>query len=115
MNLVNDICCTKDNYNHVNCIIEIPKGTNTKYEYNKLHDIEQEHLKIYRQFFKIYKLDRQSETKVGDWKSSNIALKTAKESHERWEKANQARFHEEWADNQFWGKIKNGQYIVHPD
>ena len=200
MNLVNDICCTKDNYNHVNCIIEIPKGTNTKYEYNeklnifeltrclvsslqypinygfipqtialdndpldvlvfnhdpidrgtlvscrvlgmlgfedngeidnkiiavphwsskekynKLHDIEQEHLKIYRQFFKIYKLDRQSETKVGDWKSSNIALKTVKESYERWRKANQARFHDEWADNQFWGKIRNRQYIVHPD
>ena len=35
MNLVNDIPITSDNYNHVNCIIEIPKGTNTKYEYDE--------------------------------------------------------------------------------
>ena len=30
MNLVNDIRATEDDYKHVNCIIEIPKGTNTK-------------------------------------------------------------------------------------
>ena len=35
MNLVNDIPITEDNYKHVNCIIEIPKGTNTKYEYDE--------------------------------------------------------------------------------
>ena len=35
MNLVNDIRATEDDYKHVNCIIEIPKGTNTKYEYNE--------------------------------------------------------------------------------
>jgi inorganic pyrophosphatase len=190
MNLVNDISSTEDDYNHVNCIIEIPKGTNTKYEYNeklnifeltrclvsslqypinygfipqtialdndpldvlvfnhdpidrgtlvscrvlgmlgfedngeidnklivvphwspiekynKLNDIEIEHLKIYRQFFKIYKLDRQSETKVGDWKSSAIALKTVKQSHSRWVKTQEERLNKELAHN----------FIVHPD
>ena len=35
MNLVNDIKVTTDDYKHINCIIEIPKGTNTKYEYNE--------------------------------------------------------------------------------
>ena len=80
-----------------------------------MHDIEPEHLKIFRQFFKIYKLDRKSTTKVGDWKSSSVAIKTLKESYERWRKANKDRFDEEWADNYFWGKIRSGQYIVHPD
>ena len=151
MNLVNDIPITEDDYKHINCIVEIPKGTNTKYEYDEnlnifkldrclvsslqypinygfvpqslaldndpldvlifnhdpidrgsmvscrvlgvlgfvdggqvdnkiiavphwsppekyktVYDIESAHLKIYRQFFKIYKIDRDSETKVGD-------------------------------------------------
>ena len=35
MNLVNDIPITSDDYEHVNCIVEIPKGTNTKYEYDE--------------------------------------------------------------------------------
>ena len=39
MNLVNDIPITQDGFNHVNCIIEIPKGTNTKYEYNEKYNI----------------------------------------------------------------------------
>ena len=39
MNLVNDIPNTTDDFEHVNCIIEIPKGTNTKYEYNEKHNI----------------------------------------------------------------------------
>ena len=199
MNLVNDIKVTADDYKHINCIIEIPKGTNTKYEYNeelnvfeltrclvsslqypinygfvpqttaldndpldvlvfnhdpidrgtlvscrilgilgfeddgeidnkliavpywsspekynKLKDIEPEHLKIYRQFFKIYKLDRQSETKVGDWKGFSTALKTVKESHERWREANKERFQEEWESNQFFSKLKN-RVLPHPD
>jgi len=199
MNLVNDIRATKDDYKHVNCIIEIPKGTNTKYEYNeelnifeltrclvsslqypinygfipqtialdedpldvlvfnhdpidrgtlvscrvlgvmgfedngeidnkliavpywspkekynKLKDIEPEHLKIYRQFFKIYKLDRKSETKVGDWRSASIALKTVKESHDRWKEENKDRFQQEWANRQFFSKLKNG-LLPHPD
>ena len=152
MNLVDDIPITVDDFEHVSCIVEIPKDTNTKYEYNErlnifeldrclvsslqypinygfipqtlaldndpldvlifnhdpidrgslvrcrvmgvlgfedggeidnkiiavphwsprekyknLRDIESAHLKIYRQFFKIYKIDRNSETKVGDW------------------------------------------------
>ena len=169
MNLVNDIPVSVDNFEHVSCIIEIPKGTNTKYEYNerlnifelerclvsslqypinygfipqtlaldddpldvlvfnhdpidrgslvrcrvlgvlgfedggsidnkiiavphwspkekyeKLSNIESSHLKIYRQFFKIYKVDRNSETKVGEWKGSVNAIKTVRESHKRW-------------------------------
>ena len=35
MNLVDDIPTTGDDFEHVNCIIEIPKGTNTKYEYDE--------------------------------------------------------------------------------
>ena len=200
MHLVNDIPTTHDDYDHVNCIIEIPKGTNTKYEYDenlnvfklerclvsslqypinygfipqtialdndpldvlvfnhdpidrgtlvscrvlgmlgfedggeidnkliavphwspkdkysKLHDIESSHLKIFRQFFKIYKVDRKTDTKVGDWKSSLFAMKTLKDSHERWVKANQERFHQEWADKQFWQRIKDKRYIIQPD
>jgi len=200
MHLVNDIPTTHDDYDHVNCIIEIPKGTNTKYEYDenlnvfklerclvsslqypinygfipqtialdndpldvlvfnhdpidrgtlvscrvlgmlgfedsgeidnkliavphwsskdkysKLHDIESSHLKIFRQFFKIYKVDRKTDTKVGDWKSSTFAMEALKDSHERWVKANQEKFHEEWADRQFWSKIKEKGYIVQPD
>jgi len=199
MNLVNDIKVTTDDYKHINCIIEIPKGTNTKYEYNeelnvfeltrclvsslqypinygfipqtialdddpldvlvfnhdpidrgtlvscrvlgvmgfedngeidnkliavpywspkerynKLKDIEPEHLKIYRQFFKIYKLDRKSETKVGDWRSAAIALKTVKESHDRWKEANRERVQQEWENRQFFSKLKNG-LLPHPD
>jgi inorganic pyrophosphatase len=200
MHLVNDIPTTHDDYDHVNCIIEIPKGTNTKYEYDenlnvfklerclvsslqypinygfipqtialdndpldvlvfnhdpidrgtlvscrvlgmlgfeddgeidnkliavphwspkdkysKLHDIELSHLKIFRQFFKIYKVDRKTDTKVGDWKSSTSAMKALKDSHDRWVKANQERFREEWSDRQFWSKIKEKGYIVQPD
>ena len=200
MHLVNDIPTTHDDYDHVNCIIEIPKGTNTKYEYDenlnvfklerclvsslqypinygfipqtialdndpldvlvfnhdpidrgtlvscrvlgmlgfedggeidnkliavphwspkdkysKLHDIESSHLKIFRQFFKIYKVDRKTDTKVGDWKSSSFAMKTLKDSHERWLKANKERFHQEWSDKQFWQRIKDNRYIIQPD
>ena len=200
MHLVNDIPTTHDEYDHVNCIIEIPKGTNTIYEYDenlnvfklerclvsslqypinygfipqtialdndpldvlvfnhdpidrgtlvscrvlgmlgfeddgeidnkliavphwspkdkysKLHDIESSHLKIFRQFFKIYKVDRKTDTKVGDWKSSTFAMKALKDSHERWVNANRERFHEEWSDRQFWSKIKEKGYIVQPD
>ena len=35
MNLVDDIPITEDGFEHVSCVIEIPKGTNTKYEYNE--------------------------------------------------------------------------------
>jgi|TARA_R100000081_G_scaffold79925_1_gene46894 inorganic pyrophosphatase len=169
MNLVDDIPTTTDNFEHVNCIIEIPKGTNTKYEYDEnlnifkldrclvsslqypinygfiprtialdddpldvlvfnhdpidrgvlvscrvlgvlgfidggkvdnkliavpdwspkekyktLSDIEPEHLKIFRQFFKIYKIDRNSETEVGQWTGRTKANKILKEAHKRW-------------------------------
>lgn len=169
MNLVDNIPITIDDFGHINCIIEIPKGTNTKYEYDEdlnifkldrclvsslqypinygfipqtlaldndpldvlvfnhdpidrgvlvscrilgvlgfidggevdnkliavpdwspkekyktLADIEQEHLKIFRQFFKIYKIDRNSETEVGQWTGRTKANKILLESHQRW-------------------------------
>jgi inorganic pyrophosphatase len=169
MNLVDDIPTTTDDFEHVNCIIEIPKGTNTKYEYDEnlnifkldrclvsslqypinygfiprtialdddpldvlvfnhdpidrgvlvscrvlgvlgfidggkidnkliavpdwspkekyktLADIEPEHLKIFREFFKIYKIDRNSETEVGKWAGRTKANKIVKEAHDRW-------------------------------
>jgi len=202
MNLVNDIRATEDNYKHVNCIIEIPKGTNTKYEYNeelnvfeltrclvsslqypinygfiphtialdedpldvlvfnhdpiergtlvscrilgmlgfkddgkidnkviavphwspvekynKLADIEIEHLKIYRQFFKIYKLDSSSETKVGDWKGSSVAEKTVKNSYDRWVKANKGVCNDKYInelETMYYSKDKK-TILPHPD
>ena len=169
MNLVNDITITEDDFEHVSCIVEIPKGANTKYEYNEkynifelerclvsslaypinygfisqtfaldndpldvlifnhdpiktgtlvkcrvlgvldfkddeeidykiiavphwspqdkyntLKDIESCHLKIYKSFFRIYKVDRASTVKVGDWKNGKSANKIVKAAHERW-------------------------------
>ena len=169
MNLVDDIPTTGDDFEHVNCIIEIPKGTNTKYEYDEklnifkldrclvsslqypinygfiprtialdndpldvlvfnhdpldrgvlvscrvlgvlgfidggkvdnkliavpdwspkekyktLADIEPEHLKIFRQFFKIYKIDRKSCTEVGQWQGKPKAMKILQDAHKRW-------------------------------
>ena len=199
MNLVNDIPITEDDYKHINCIVEIPKGTNTKYEYDEnlnifkldrclvsslqypinygfvpqslaldndpldvlifnhdpidrgsmvscrvlgvlgfvdggqvdnkiiavphwsppekyktVYDIESAHLKIYRQFFKIYKIDRDSKTKVGDWRSRHVAMQITKDSHERWKQANKERFHEQWANKVFWKKMRNSGF-VQPD
>ena len=37
-NLVNDIPITQDGFGHISCIVEIPKGTNTKYEYNEKYN-----------------------------------------------------------------------------
>ncbi len=170
-NLVNDIPITSDGFDHVSCIVEIPKGTNTKYEYNekynifelerclvsslqypvnygfisqtyaldndpldvlifnhdpidrgslvkcrvlgvldfvdndeidykviavphwspkskypRLNSIEQEHLKIFKQFFRIYKIDRVNSVKVGEWKNGRKALRTVTEAHQRWNK-----------------------------
>ena len=200
MNLVNDIPITSDDYEHVNCIIEIPKGTNTKYEYDEnlnifkldrclvsslqypinygfipqtialdddpldvlvfnhdpidrgvlvscralgvlgftdggkidnkliavpdwspkekyktLGDIEREHRKIFREFFKVYKIDRNSETTVGKWLGKQKADSALKDSHERWLNFNQERLHEEWSERQMWQRIKDKSYIVQPD
>ena len=199
MNLVNDIPTTQDDYEHINCIVEIPKGTNTKYEYDEnlnvfkldrclvsslqypinygfvpqtvaldddpldvlifnhdpiemgcmvscwilgvlgfvdggqvdnkiiavphwspvekyktVYDIEASHLKIYRQFFKIYKIDRDSETKVGDWRSKNVALQITKDSHNRWQNVNKDRIQRELSDNNFWQKVRNSGHVL-PD
>lgn len=170
-NLVDDIPISTDHLEHVNCIIEIPKGTNTKYEYDEnlnifkldrclvsslqypinygfipqtialdndpldvlvfnhdpidrgvlvscrvlgvlgfidggeidnkiiavpdwspkekyktLSDIEPEHLKIFRQFFRIYKIDRKSETRVGEWNARPKAMGILEDSFDRWKK-----------------------------
>ena len=169
VNLVNDIPITKDTFEHVSCIVEIPKGTNTKYEYNEeynifelerclvsslqypvnygfitqtfaldddpldvlifnhdpidrgslvkcrvlggldfvdddkidykviavphwspknrypnLNSIEPEHLKIFKQFFRIYKVDRTSSVKVGEWKNGRKASAIVMDAHNRW-------------------------------
>ena len=169
-NLVNDIAITKDGFAHVSCIVEIPKGTNTKYEYNenydifelerclvsslqypinygfitqtfaldrdpldvlifnhdpidrgslvrcmvlgvldfvdnneidykviavphwapksrypRLNSIEPEHLKIFKQFFRIYKIDRASTVKVGEWKNGKKATTVVLNAHNRWQ------------------------------
>jgi hypothetical protein len=51
---------------------------------------------------------------VGDWRSAAIALKTVKESHDRWKEANRDRFQQEWENRQFFSKLKNG-LLPHPD
>ena len=143
MNLVDDIPITEDGFGHISCIIEIPKGTNTKYEYNekfnifelerclvsslqypinygfisqtyaldndpldvlveidykviavphwspksrypRLNAIEPEHLKIFKQFFRIYKIDRSSSVKVGEWKNGKTATSVVLNAHNRW-------------------------------
>ena len=169
-NLVNDIAITKDGFAHVSCIVEIPKGTNTKYEYNenydifelerclvsslqypinygfitqtfaldkdpldvlifnhdpidrgslvrcmvlgvldfvdnneidykviavphwapksrypRLNSIEPEHLKIFKQFFRIYKIDRASTVKVGEWKNGKKATTVVLNADNRWQ------------------------------
>ena len=184
MNLVDDIPTTQDDFDHVNCIVEIPKGTNTKYEYDEnlnifkldrclvsslqypinygfipqtialddapldvlvfnhdpidrgvlvscrvlgvlgfvdggkvdnkliavpdwspkekyktLGDIEPEHLKIFREFFKIYKIDRSSETEVGKWAGKQKANKILKEANQRWRRQG-------GDDKQYWKWVK---------
>ena len=184
MNLVDDIPSTTDDFKHVNCIIEIPKGTNTKYEYDEnlnifkldrclvsslqypinygfipqtialdndpldvlvfnhdpidrgvlvscrvlgvlgfidggevdnkliavpdwspkekyktLSDIEPEHLKIFRQFFKIYKIDRKSSTEVGQWQGKPKAIKILQDAHKRWrQKGGDEKMYWDWME-----------------
>ena len=184
MNLVNDIPITEDDYKHINCIVEIPKGTNTKYEYDEnlnifkldrclvsslqypinygfvpqslaldndpldvlifnhdpidrgvlvscrvlgvlgfidggevdnkliavpdwapkekyktLSDIETEHLKIFRQFFKIYKIDRKSSTEVGQWQGKPKAMKILQDAHKRWrQKGGDEKMYWDWIE-----------------
>tara|TARA_R100001082_G_scaffold103585_1_gene74388 strand:+ start:1105 stop:1686 length:582 start_codon:yes stop_codon:yes gene_type:complete len=184
MNLVDDIPPTTDSFEHVNCIIEIPKGTNTKYEYDEnlnifkldrclvsslqypinygfipqtialdndpldvlvfnhdpidrgvlvscrvlgvlgfidggevdnkliavpdwspkekyktLSDIEPEHLKIFRQFFKIYKIDRKSSTEVGQWQGKPKAMNILQDAHKRWrQKGGDEKMYWDWIE-----------------
>ena len=53
-------------------------------KYNCLADIEEAHLKIYRQFFKIYKQDTKADVEVGEWqngKKAHAKIKEASDSY----------------------------------
>ena len=89
-----------------NKVIAVPHWS-PKEKYRTLNDIEDEHLKIYRQFFKIYKIDRKSETRVGQWRGYQKALDIVRDSYERWTKAHQHRIQQEWVMDQYFSKIKN--------
>ena len=52
--------------------------------YSTLDGIEDSHLKIFKQFFRIYKIDRSSSTKVGEWKNGKKAMSVVKHAHDRW-------------------------------
>jgi len=97
-----------------NKVIAVPHWSPIE-KYKTIHDIEAAHLKIYRQFFKIYKIDRNADTKVGDWKSKSSAMEITKNSHKRWRKVNAERLRDEWSDRQFWKRIRDKGYIIHPD
>ena len=66
-----------------NKVIAVPHWSPIE-KYKTIHDIEAAHLKIYRQFFKIYKIDRNADTKVGDWKSKSSAMEITKNSNLIW-------------------------------
>jgi inorganic pyrophosphatase len=66
-------------------IIAVPYWS-PKSKYPRLNSIEPEHLKIFKQFFKIYKIDRANSVKVGEWKNGRKALRTVTEAHQRWNK-----------------------------
>ena len=53
-------------------------------KYNCLADIEEAHLKMYRQFFRIYKQDIKGDVEVGEWqngKKAQTKIKQAAESY----------------------------------
>jgi inorganic pyrophosphatase len=72
-----------DNGEIDNKLIAVPDWS-PKDKYKTLNDIESEHLKIFRQFFKIYKIDRKSSTEVGQWQGKPKAMKILEEAHQRW-------------------------------
>ena len=64
-------------------VIAVPHWS-PKSRYPRLNCIEQEHLKIYKQFFRIYKIDRTSSVKVGEWKNGKKASTVVLDAHNRW-------------------------------
>ena len=65
-------------------IIAVPHWA-PKSRYPRLSSIEHEHLKIYKQFFRIYKIDRTSTVKVGEWKNGKKASTVVLDAHNRWQ------------------------------
>ena len=64
-------------------IIAVPHWV-PKSRYPRLSSIEPEHLKIFKQFFRIYKLDSASTVKVGEWKNGKKASTITMQAHQRW-------------------------------
>ena len=65
-------------------IIAVPHWS-PKNKYPRLNSIEPEHLKIFKQFFRIYKIDRANTVKVGEWKNGKKALSIVTDAHKRWQ------------------------------
>ena len=65
-------------------IIAVPHWS-PKSRYPRLNSIESEHLKIFKQFFRIYKIDRADTVKVGEWKNGKKALSIVTNAHKRWQ------------------------------
>ena len=64
-------------------VIAVPHWS-PKSRYPRLNAIEPEHLKIFKQFFRIYKIDRSSSVKVGEWKNGKTATSVVLNAHNRW-------------------------------
>ena len=65
-------------------VIAVPHWA-PKSRYPRLNSIEPEHLKIFKQFFRIYKIDRSSTVKVGEWKNGKKATTVVLDAHNRWQ------------------------------
>ena len=65
-------------------VIAVPHWA-PKSRYPRLNSIEPEHLKIFKQFFRIYKIDRASTVKVGEWKNGKKATTVVLNAHNRWQ------------------------------
>jgi inorganic pyrophosphatase len=65
-------------------VIAVPHWA-PKNRYPRLSSVEDEHLKIYKQFFRIYKIDRASTVKVGEWKNGKKASTVVLDAHNRWQ------------------------------
>jgi inorganic pyrophosphatase len=81
VNLVNDFV---DNNEIDYKVIAVPHWS-PKSRYPRLSSIEPEHLKIFKQFFRIYKIDKASDVKVGDWKNGKKATTVVLDAHNRWQ------------------------------
>ena len=81
-----------------NKLIAVPDWS-PREKYKTLSDIEPEHLKIFREFFKIYKIDRNSETTVGKWVGKQKADVALRDAHKRWrEKGGDEKMYWDWME-----------------